>query len=79
MLISATAVNSVAVTASDSTEVSCEALYIGSSGNVAIKHQSTSATVTYIGVPAGSILPLRLRSGRVMAATTAGSIVAMSV
>lgn len=79
MIISSCAVNSAAVTASDSTDVSCEALYIGGAGDVAIKHKSTTATVTYVGVTAGTILPVKLVNGRVMAATTATNIVAMSV
>lgn len=79
MIISTSAVNSLAVTKSDSTEVDCEALYIGGAGDLVIKHTSTSATVTYSGLTAGTVLPVRLRKGRVMAATTATLIVAMSV
>jgi len=79
MLISACAVHSVAVTKSDSTDVSCEALYIAGTGDVVIKHHAASAAVTYSGVAAGAILPVKLVNGRVMNATTATGIVAMSV
>lgn len=79
MLVSSSANDAFAVTASDSTSVSCEALYIGTTGNVAIKHKSGSSVVTYVGVASGSILPIRLSDGRVMAATTATNIVALRV
>ena len=79
MIVSSSAINSVAVTPSDSTEVSCEALYIGGDGNVAIKHKADTATVTYTGLTAGMILPVKLVGGRIMAATTATLIIAMSV
>lgn len=78
MLVNASAKNSLAVTASDSTSINCDALYIGVAGNVAIKHVASGATYTYIGLPAGAILPVKLIDGRVMAATTASSIIAMS-
>ena len=78
MLVNASARNSEAVTASDSTVINCDALYIGNGGDLAIKHVSSGATITYVGLPAGAILPLKLIDGRVMAATTATSIVAMS-
>lgn len=68
---------STAITKSDSTEVTCFALYVGGTGDVAIKHTASGATVTYIGVPAGTILRVALTAGRVMAATTATNIVGM--
>lgn len=68
----ASATSSGAVTASDSTELDFNALYVGGTGNVTIKHTSAGSAVTYTNVPGGSILPV---SGvRVMAATTATSI-----
>lgn len=78
MLISQSACNSVAVTPSDSTAVNCNALYIGGTGAVAIKHVDTGATITFTAVPTGMILPVKLVNGRVMAATAATSIVALS-
>lgn len=78
--VHASALSSVAVTPSDTTSVVFGALYIGGGGNVAIKHSSDSAAVTYTGVTAGTILPIESGhgGGRVMATnTTATSIVAM--
>jgi hypothetical protein len=79
MLISSSAIDSFAVTPSDSTDISCEALYVGGGGAIAIKHVSTGATITYSGIPAGTIIPVKLRNGRVMAASTASLIIAMQV
>ena len=71
------AVDSFAITASDSTSVTCTGLYVGGTGTVIVKHNSGDAAVTYTGVPAGAILPLRLRDGRIMAASSATGIVGM--
>lgn len=66
-----------AVTASDATDLTgARGLYIGVGGDVAVRCvNSSSTTVTFVGVPAGTILPIRVT--RVMAATTATSIVAI--
>lgn len=71
----ASALDSGAVTASDATALEFDALYIGGTGDVVIKHTSGGSAVTFSNVSAGTILPV---SGvRVMAATTATSIVWM--
>lgn len=74
--IAASATSSGAVTKSDSTALQFRAIYVGGAGDVAIKHTEGGDAVTYIGVPAGSILPV---SGvRVMSTgTTATSMVWM--
>jgi hypothetical protein len=77
MLVSSSATDAFAVTPSDSTDISCEGIYVGTTGNLAIKHKTGSSVVTYVGVASGSILPLRLTNGRIMAATTASNIVAL--
>lgn len=66
-----------AVTASDDTNLTgTRGLYIGGGGDVAVRCiNSSGTTVTFVGVPAGTILPIRVT--RVMAATTATSIVAI--
>jgi len=66
----------VAVTPSDTTDLTnCRALWVGGTGNLSIKCVDDSAAVT-IAVPnAGILLPLFV--SRVMAATTATSIVAL--
>jgi len=79
MIISNSAVSSLAVTKSDTTPVNCEAIYIGGAGNIAIKHDASSTAVTYLAVPVGTILPIRIRNGMIMSTdTTATNIVAMS-
>ena len=66
-----------AVTASDSTDLTgTRALYVGGDGDVAVRCiHSPDTTVTLVGVTAGSIIPLQVT--RVMAASTATSIVAI--
>lgn len=66
----------VAVTPSDSTNLTgARALYVGGTGNLALRAVNDSSTVTLESVPAGSIIPVRV--SRVMAATTATAIVAI--
>lgn len=69
----ASATSSGAVTKSDSTVLDFNALYVGTGGDVAIKHAEDGAAVTYTNVPSGSVLPV---SGvRVMSTgTTAAAI-----
>ena len=78
MLVNASARNSEAVTPSDATVINCDALYVGVTGNIAIKHTATGATITYSNFPAGAYLSVKLINGRVMAATTASSIIAVN-
>lgn len=75
-----------AVTPSDTAPVNALALYVGSSGNVAVHSEKAfedqrvrglnPAAVTFFNVPSGSILPVAV--GRVLATgTTATQIVAL--
>lgn len=67
-----------AVTPSDATTLDPvpRALYIGTAGNVAVILIDDSTAVTFVGVTAGSILPVRPQ--KVMATnTTASNIVAV--
>jgi len=69
--------NAFAVTPSDSVDLPApaRALYIGGSGNIKI-NDSGNGAVTFVGVAAGSILPVMAR--RVYATgTTATNIVAL--
>ncbi len=67
----------VAVTPSDSTDLTgARAVYVGVTGNVALMALYDSTAVTLTAVPAGTILPVRIK--RVMSTnTTATSIVAI--
>jgi len=67
----ASARSSGAVTKSDSTVLDFNAVYVGTAGDVAIKHTEGGSAVTYPGVPAGSILPVA--GVRVMSANTTAS------
>ena len=67
----ASATKSGAVTASDTTILDFHAIYVGVGGDVAIKHETSGTAVTYVGLAAGSILPV---SGvHVMSANTSAS------
>jgi hypothetical protein len=50
-------------------------LYVGGAGNVVVWMPGRSDAVTFSSVPAGTFMPVSAR--RVMAATTATSIVAL--
>jgi hypothetical protein len=66
----------VAITKSDDTVlVGVRALYVGGAGDVAVRAPGSSTTITFVGVPAGTVLPIVV--GKVMAATTATSIVGL--
>lgn len=56
--VAASATSSGAVTKSDSTALQFRAVYVGGAGDVAIKHTEDGDAVTYVGVPAGTILPV---------------------
>ena len=71
-------VNAADITKSDSTSVNCTAIYVGGAGDVHVKMTSTGATVIFKAPPVGTVLNLHLKDGRVMAATTATLLVALS-
>jgi hypothetical protein len=70
--------NAVAVTTSDTvsfTAGECRALYVGVGGNISVFLRN-GTSVTFVGVPVGSVLPVSVL--RVNATnTTASSIVAL--
>lgn len=66
-----------AVTPSDSTVVGCQALYVGTTGDVYITAEGDTASVTLVGVPAGTYIPIACL--KVGASTTATNIVAIFV
>lgn len=70
-----TASDAFAITPSDTASVPAKALYIGGAGNVSVMTESGSI-VTFTGVGAGAILPVRV--GRVRATgTTATNIIGL--
>lgn len=70
--------NAADITKSDTTSVNCNAIYVGGAGDVHVKMAPSSATVIFKAPPVGTVLNLHLRDGRVMAATTATLLVALS-
>lgn len=71
-------VNAADITKSDTTSVNCNAIYVGGAGDLHVKMNASAATVVFKAPPVGTVLNLHLRDGRVMAATTATLLVALS-
>ena len=67
----------VAVTPSDATILPPSTIYVGVGGDVAVEPWTGDNTVTFVGLPAGAIVPVRVR--RVLATgTTATNLVQVS-
>lgn len=66
--------NFAAVTPSDTTRVSCRAIYIGGAGSVAVSPDATTAATVFTAPPVGSILPVELNQGRIMATGTTATL-----
>ena len=67
-----------AVTPSDSTLISCRALWVGGTGTLVISNKASGAAdATISAVPTATLVPIALDGGRVMAASTATLIVAL--
>lgn len=58
-----------AATPSDTTPVNCRAIYVGGVGDVAVR-SFNGTPVTFEDVPVGTILPIMLDQGRIMATNT---------
>lgn len=67
-----------AITPSDSTLLNCRAIYVGGAGSLTISQDGATAGVVITAPPVGTILPIELNQGRVMAATTATLLVALA-
>lgn len=63
-----------AVTPSDTTIINCRAIYVGGAGNVAIKATPGAAAVTFTAPPVGSILPIIIDGGQIMASNTTATL-----
>ena len=66
----ASAIGFTAITPSDSTLVTCKAIYVGVGGNIAIAPSLVGAAVTFLNVGSGVFLPVELKDGRVMSTNT---------
>lgn len=70
--------DATAVTASNTTEISCRALYVGTGGTVSVQmlgYDNSNTVVSFTNVPNGSLLPIRVT--KVLTDTTASDIVAL--
>jgi len=67
--------SAAAVTPSDTTIINCRALYVGGAGNVAVKTAPGSTAVTFTAPPVGTILPINIDGGQVMATNTTATLI----
>lgn len=70
--------NASAVTPHDTNALAnvSKGLYVGGAGNIACRLADDSADVTFTGIPAGTVLPIRVSHVR-STSTTATSIVSL--
>lgn len=61
------------ITPSDTTLVTCKAIYIGSGGNLYVTTSLGATPIGFINVPSGTILPIELKDGNVMSTDTTAS------
>lgn len=66
--------SAIAVTISDTVPISCRAIYVGGAGNVAVKTVSGAAAVTFTAPPVGTILPIMIDGGFIMATNTTATL-----
>ena len=60
---------------SDSTLINCRAIFVGGAGNVAFSVDGVTTAVTFTAVPVGTILPIELNAGRIMATNTTATLI----
>lgn len=72
------AIRAAAVTPSDSTDLTfvTRGLYVGAGGDVSVDMAETGTSIVFVGVPTGTLLPVRVKRVR-STGTTATSIVAL--
>ena len=72
------AVKAFAITPDDSADLArlTRAIYVGVTGNISLILKGDDAAVTFVGVPAGTILPLRVTRVR-STGTTATDLVGL--
>ncbi len=77
--VNASASNLVVVTPSDTVPITCNAIYVGVGGDIAIKTTANATAVTLVGVPQGKDQAVNIVGGYVMSTgTTATNLVAES-
>lgn len=67
----------IAITPSDTALVNCRAIYVGGAGNVAVKASPIGApgtAVTFTAPPVGSIIPVEINGGQIMATNTTATL-----
>ena len=67
------------ITPNDATDLSpakIRGIYVGGAGNLAVQGFNDDDTITFVAVPAGTLLPIMVK--KVMAATTATNLVGLS-
>lgn len=76
--LAAPAIKSANVTPNNDADLSfvTRAIYVGGAGNVAVLLQDDSSAVSFVAVPAGTVLPIRAKRIRATG-TTATNIVAL--
>ena len=67
--------SAAAVTPSDTTIINCRALYVGGAGNVAVKTAPGATAVTFTAPPVGTILPINIDGGQVMATNITATLI----
>jgi hypothetical protein len=70
--------SAIAITPADATQLNCRAIYVGGAGDVALKTTAGASVVTFKAPPVGTILPIVIDGGAVMAATTATLLIALA-
>jgi hypothetical protein len=71
--------SAIAVTTSDTVPIFCRAIYVGGAGNVTVKTAPGATAVLFTAPPVGSIIPVCIDGGQIMATgTTATVLVALS-
>lgn len=64
----------LAVTKSDTTRVSCRAIYVGGTGDVAVSSDASTTAVVFSAVPVGTTLRIGLDQGRLMSTGTTATL-----
>lgn len=66
--------SAAAVTPSDTTQINCRGIYVGGAGNVAVKTTPGATAVTFTAPPIGSIIPVEINGGQIMATNTTATL-----